>query len=186
MYPNLLRALRRDHLNPRSAQDPLEFYTGVRELLVSPDEALNCLLENANYRFGYSARDVFQVIFDPIEVTQLHELAFSVSYTALKVVVCAVVRQQVGASSTPPNRILAVDVVDASPITWAVNFKSEWVEKSIVQKLAAEEENEILKQISFFHHIPQAKQIFLRAACPSLRRKDLYWWLLATYPCPNI
>jgi hypothetical protein len=188
-----LEALRKGYEGSLSQMDPLQEFQGVRKLLgergLAPNEAVDYLLEEAIHRFGYAAGDVFRAVFMPAEVTRRHESALVVSYTDLKDAVFALLNNQIGYSNTIPHRILAMNVVDPDgPLT--VDFKSDWIAKSIVQRLvAAEEENEILKQISFLRHIPKANQMighFFEAACLAKISTGGSWPLLPLINMPSI
>jgi hypothetical protein len=63
------------------------------------------------------------------------------------------------ADSKISQRIIALTPVHSGPFAearWRVHFKSDWVARCIVKKLAATERIALCQQINFFWHIPQA------------------------------
>ena len=80
--------------------DPLAVYPGARVLLEeryseedtvqpSPEDALDYLLDAAIDCFGYSARDVFDAVFDYSAIIRRHEGAFDIKYADLQPAVTA-------------------------------------------------------------------------------------------------
>lgn len=150
-----------------SQRDPLGAFPGVRALLdlepegtrlSSPEDCLNYLLDTAILRFGYAARDVFSAVFMPDATTLIHEQAFDVTYECLKTAVSSLAINGT-ADSKISQRIIALTPVYSGPFSearWRVHFKSDWVARCIVEKLAAAERIALCQQINFFRHIPQA------------------------------
>jgi hypothetical protein len=147
--------------------DPLGAFTGVRALLdlkpegtklSSPEDCLNYLLDAAILRFGYAARDVFSAVFMPDATTLIHKQAFDITYECLKTAVLSLAINGT-ADSKISQRIIALTPVYSGPFAearWRVHFKSDWVARCILKKLAATERIALCQQINFFRHIPQA------------------------------
>jgi hypothetical protein len=169
-YDNFFDALRSAcEVSSQCEKDPLEAFSGARALFnqliehtpsPSPQDALEYILDAAIYRFGASAGDVFSAVFDFTSTTRRHELTFSVNYEELRSAVFALL------SFATPNiqisdQVLALSPVDSESYStsdnWTVNFKSNWIAKSIVKSLdvADDEIETILSQISSLC-IPQA------------------------------
>ena len=100
-YQSLLDALRKVYRSSSPpGSDPLRFFPGARKLLkehyseedkLSPEDALDYLLDAAIDRFGYSARDVFHGVFQYADTTFHHMRAFKViTYTNLYRAVLAI------------------------------------------------------------------------------------------------
>jgi len=155
-----------------SPNDPLSAYPGARKRLEehyseedtvqpSPEDALQYLLDTAIERFGRSARDVFGAVFDFPGLTYFHEKAFPIRYTDLQDAVSALATNQV-ADQTVSHRILALHPIDVGPlmnVEWKVRFKSDWVRRSVLQKLGQQEDEAIRQQIRFFLRIPAARGV---------------------------
>ena len=131
----------------------------------SPEDALNYLLDAAIGRFGYSARDVFNAVFNFSLETLRHEEAFGLSYAGLKNLIAKLTRESLSNDIdeiSHRDRIVAISPKPNkqdpfSRVEWSVDFKSRWVARNIIQKLAAEEENAICEQIRFLRSIPDAR-----------------------------
>lgn len=147
--------------------DPLEPFPGTRALLedcegyrspASPEDAINCLLEAAINRFGCSACDVFNAVFNPHAVIQRHEGSFTITYADLEAAARALLSGQ-SADFGISHRTLALSPVYRGLLkwpAWTVNFKSDWIAKNVVQKLGTTEETAILQQVRFLQRIPAA------------------------------
>ena len=170
-YQSLLKALREGYLSPaQNEKDPLHPFPGARAVLQegeedgvlsSPEDALGYLLEAAIERFGYSARDVFNAIFDYNSSIRRHQQAFSIKYTDFQDAVCALWINQ-SADHSISHRILALWPVHSAPferVRWEVKFKSNWVGKSVFQQLGAVENDALWRQICFLQGIPEAGQL---------------------------
>ena len=168
-YHTLLAALGDYISSSPILSDTLDIFPGARELLeehyseedsVQPSlsDALDCLLDAAIDRFGYSARDVFGAVFNYQWMTQQHEEAFCIKYADLHAAVSALFKQEAPNNSIS-NRILALSPVDKGPlwnVCWKVDFKSTWVAKSVMQNLGEAEDDEIGRQIHMLRSIPDA------------------------------
>jgi len=98
-YHSLLNALRKGHAGSSQHDvDPLDIFPGTRALLrereedavpLSAEDAIDYLLEAAIERFGYSARDVFNGVFDYQATTLHHQEAFAIKYADLQAAVSA-------------------------------------------------------------------------------------------------
>ena len=163
--------------------DPLDAYPGARALLEehygeegtpppSPEDALDCLLDAAIDRFGYSARDVFSAVFDYPEMTGRHENAFDLKYADLEDAVSALAQNRsVGHSIS--HRLLALRPDDQGPLVrvrWNVDFKSDWVARNVIRYLDEAEDIDIRRQINFFRHIPEARGLAGRLLEPLAHR----------------
>jgi hypothetical protein len=167
-YQSLSDALQQMYQSSSQPQcDPLGSFTGVRALLdlkpegtklSSPEDCLNYLLDTAILRFGYAARDVFSAVFIPDATTLIHKQAFDITYECLKTAVSSLAINGT-ADSKISQRIIALTPVYSGPFAearWRVHFKSDWVARCIVKKLAATERIALCQQINFFRHISQA------------------------------
>ncbi|CAA7259059.1 unnamed protein product [Cyclocybe aegerita] len=167
-YGSLLVALQKVYGGPSQYQrDPLRPFPGIRTLLEefkeegvssSPEDALDYILEAAIDRFGYSARDVFRAVFDYDGTTEDHKTAFSTEYTVLQKAVDALSHNK---SAIPDisNRILVLIPVRRGPLMrpgWIVDFKSDWVARSMIAQLDAAEDAVIRQQIHLFRRVPEA------------------------------
>ena len=168
-YHSLLAALG-DYISPSPIPgDTLDIFPGARELLEehyseedsvqpSPEDALDCLLDAAIDRFGYSARDVFGAVFNYSSMTKYHKVAFAIKYEDLHATVSAVSKRE-STDDSISNRIIALSPVDQGPllvdVDWKVDFKSTWVAKSVIQNLGEAEDDEIRWQIRKLRRFPE-------------------------------
>ena len=172
-YHTLLNALRKVYTSTSLHRwDPLEAFPGARALLeeceegaimlpLSPEDALSYLLEVAIDRFGYSARDAFSGVFNFNATTLCHERAFDVQYPDLQDAVILLPNNSGNADSSLSRHILTLSPVYHGPlmgVTWTVNFKSDWIARCMIKKLAAADDVALQQQISFFQNTQQAKQ----------------------------
>jgi len=94
----------------------------------------------------------------PDATTLIHEQAFDIAYEGLKTAVTSLAINGT-ADSKISHRIIALTPVYSGPFAearWGVHFKSDWVARCIVKKLAAAERIALRQQINFFRRIPQA------------------------------
>ena len=144
-YNDLMDALRNYHLD----QSPLDAFPGSRVLLnereededdagpFSAEDALNYLLDESIDRFGYSARDVYHGVFNYDQTTRQHQVAFQINYDQLTEAV-----QALSANNAAPHaishKILALiptDSVAFNDVRWQIDFKSDWVSRSVIKRL---------------------------------------------------
>ena len=187
-YWPLLDALRKAYslveapLQNSNMSDPLGDYTGARALLdkhygcgdtePSPEDALDYLLDAAIDRFGYSARDVFGGVFQYLEMSKRYEAAFNTTYDKLRDAISALSGNQT-ADDSVSHRILAVHPVDQGflmSVRWDVDFKSDWVARSVLPRLQEAEENKICEQIRLFRNIPEGGSVAGRLLEPLAHR----------------
>ncbi len=147
--------------------DPLQPFPGTRELLdefqegadpVQPEVALDYLLGTVINRFGHSARDVFDAIFNYSKITTIHQAAFRLNYADLDDAIFALLSMQ--NSSSICHEMLAISPVYSGPYMddrWTVNFKSDWVARSIIQHINVAERNSICRRI--LQRFPQASAV---------------------------
>jgi hypothetical protein len=164
-YDSFLDALRKDPSQYET--DPLRLFPGARGLLdefqgdadpVPPEDALDYLLGVAIDRFGYSARDVFDAIFDFSKITTFHQAAFTLNYAHLDDIIFDLFLMQ--NSSTSRHEMLAISPVCHDPYTddrWTVSFKSDWVARGIIQHIDGAEYNSICRRI--LQRFPQASAV---------------------------
>jgi len=103
-YRSLLNALHKFcKSSSPNLSDPLNVYPGARALVrehhseedtvqPSPEDALDHLLDATIDRFGYSARDVFDAVFDYSRMTQLHKGAFKFRHQIHGIARCCSIR----------------------------------------------------------------------------------------------
>ncbi|KIM35042.1 hypothetical protein M413DRAFT_449923 [Hebeloma cylindrosporum] len=170
-YPALLDAFCKVYASTSLDRwDLLEAFPGVRALLEkcqdadllppTPEDAINYLLDVAIYRFGYSAGDVFSALFDFEAATRHHERAFDIQLSDLQAAAVALPNMYQSADSSISRHILALTLVSRGPLTmvdWTVNFKSDWIAKCMVNKLAAAEDAGLREQVKFFQGTEGAK-----------------------------
>ena len=167
-YQPLLDALRKGYPSPaQNERDPLGIFPGARAVLkereedgvLSPEDALGYLLEAAIERFGYSARDVFNAVFNYNASTRYHQEGFTtIQHTDFQAAVSALSINQ-SADHSISHRILALSPVYLGPferVCWEVKFKSDWVGKSISEQLGAAEDVKLRRLIRFLQRIPAA------------------------------
>ena len=161
-----MHALRKYHQD--SSQRALASFGGTHILLqdraeddagpLPPEDALDYLLNESIDRFGYSARDVYNGVFDYDGTTIEHEEAFGINYNEL----IEAVRGLSGNYSPPHARsykILACSPlhIDAfSRVRWQVNFKSNWVARAVIKRLGKAENGQCIR---YFHRMPEASQL---------------------------
>ena len=100
------------------------------------------------FRFGHSARDVFDAVFDYTQSTRVHQAAFGVSHTQLEEAISFMAGNQ--ATAKLSYWILALSPVYSNPYTnddWTVNFKSDWVARGIIQHFNVAERKVICRQL---------------------------------------
>jgi hypothetical protein len=145
--------------------DPLRLFPGARALLdefqevaadkaaacmnadmdvesFSPEDALDYILGAAIERFGHSAQDVFDAVFDYTQSTRVHQAAFGLTLTQLEDTISFMADNQ--ATPKLSHRIFALSPVYSNPYTdddWTVNFQSDWVARSIIQHFDVAERN---------------------------------------------
>jgi len=164
-YDSLLDALRKDP--SQCERDPLQSFPGVRELLdgfqqdanpVPPEAALDYLLGIAIDHFGHSARDVFDAVFDYSKIIGIHQAAFKLKFADLDDAIYALLTMQ--NPSDLCHDILSLSPVCSNPYSddrWTVNFKSDWIAKSITQPISAAERKAICRRI--VQRFPQASAV---------------------------
>ncbi|KAF8905190.1 hypothetical protein CPB84DRAFT_1771816 [Gymnopilus junonius] len=151
--------------------DPLDRFPGARALLKgfeeeeevvpSAKEALDYLLEEAIDHVGFAARDVFSAVFDFQSTISEHKAAASrLRYETLKEALIAVA----GQFSVPDisHKILAISPIHHEPyvrVGWDVGFKSDWIARVLVKKLAEKEPNALRDQVRLLYRIPQGHSI---------------------------
>lgn len=122
--------------------------------LQSAKDALHALLDAAIERFGYAARDVFQGVFHPN--SWWHEPTFSLDYESLERMIFALTT---GSETHASHEILVVCPVSKttgySSDSWQLNFKSDWVAKSVLKQLQAAEYIDIRKKINYLRTFPR-------------------------------
>lgn len=152
--------------------DPLDAFPGARALLeertknsmsLSPDVAVAYLLEEAIEHFGYAARDVFHAVFDYTGIIKHHQAAFSVRYTKLVETVSALATNSI-ADHAISNLILALSPLpdNTGPfagVNWRVDFKSDWIARSVVMQLDEAESIAIRQEINLLDRIPEGREI---------------------------
>ncbi|KAI0795639.1 hypothetical protein C8Q75DRAFT_460256 [Abortiporus biennis] len=141
----------------------------------SAELAVNALIEDAIYRFGYIARDVFKAIFnryitfeehsktiDNLDWLKLQQIVKSlVGYVDYPEVSHQVIVQEphLEPESTPRFKYIL-------PVTWTLHFKSEWVAQQFLHRLILVENSIIREQYSVFSGIPGAQPIAERLLEP--------------------
>ena len=163
--------------------DPLADYPGARALLEehyseedtvkpTPEEALDYLLDAAIDRFGYSARDVFGAVFDYSAMTRRHEDAFDIECADLEASVSALSNNRT-ADYSISHWILALSPVYKSllqRVRWNVDFKSDWIARSVTRVLCEVEDTLIRDQIRIFRRMPEAQRLAGRFLEPLAHR----------------
>ncbi|KDR66585.1 hypothetical protein GALMADRAFT_80659 [Galerina marginata CBS 339.88] len=165
-YHYLLDELCKAYPNPPSnLGGPLVGFTGARELLKasefetgsisSPSEAVACLLEASITRFGFSARDVFQGVFNHARLTQRHRNSCLMQFSRLEDAV-RTLPNYLGAGWYISLHVLALSPVQEAgadaplaDVDWEVDFKSEWVARSVLQwveKLELDNSADVLRK----------------------------------------
>ncbi|KAJ3497409.1 hypothetical protein NLJ89_g10352 [Agrocybe chaxingu] len=198
-YQSLLDTLHEVHEgSSQHHQVLLEVFLGLRELLeeyqedgasLSPEDALNHILEAAIERFGYSARDVFSAVFNYNRTTEFHKQAFNISYDKLQAAICALWKRG------PDDSILDC-VLTLSPdyggylrnVRWTVDFKSDWVARSVIEKLGTSEETVICQQARFLQRLwgPKAAGMAGRFFGPLIHRCIMETSEGGTWPLINM
>jgi len=147
--------------------DPLDDLPGARELLkercepgmsFTPENAIICLLDAGIGHFGYSARDVYGAVFNYKSIIEDHMEAFDIQYPELLAAVTALAKNN-SPKHKIANRILAISPVDGEPfvkVKWRVNFKSNWIARSVLRKLGQVQDFEVRQRMSDLGRIPQA------------------------------
>ncbi|KAF8525778.1 hypothetical protein BU17DRAFT_62351 [Hysterangium stoloniferum] len=137
-----------------------ERYPMTVEDTISPsaEDALDTLLDAAIERFGYAARDVFHAIFNFSAITWAHETALEISHQALQEIIATLVRGDSGFDRQASHRIIVIRPIPDGHISgdrWALNFKSDWVGRSMLRKLDVVQDIIIRQKINLFRQIPQ-------------------------------
>jgi hypothetical protein len=157
-----LDALRKDPSQYET--DPLQLFPGTRELLnefqedaqpVRPGDVFDYLLGAAIDRFGHSARDVFDAIFNYSKMTTIHQAAFRLNYADLDNAISTLLTMQ--NSSSVCHEMLAISPVYSGPYMddrWTVSFKSNWIARDIIQHINIAEHSFIGRRI--LQRFPQA------------------------------
>jgi len=123
-----------------SKTDPLDKFPGACDL---PEERTRCAIDTLDYlleaaieHFGYSARDVFDAVFNFKTITRHHEQAFEISYANLLAAVTAIGTNNTSDSNIS-NRILALscDEKHFVSVNWNVDFESDWVARRVIKEL---------------------------------------------------
>jgi len=159
LHASTLEELRLQLSGYPGAFNVLQEYQEDDKNLLPPTQALMHLLENAINYFGYSARDVYESLFDYEATINLHKDAISqITYEKLREVIAAL-----ATGETPPHtishKILSLSPVFSGPfsgVRWKVDFKSDWVAKCVVEKLGAAEDAAMRQQVQFLREIPGA------------------------------
>ena len=182
-YQDLLVALRKFYGQGSASNSIslLDAYGGALDLLKerygeegtaspSPEDALNYLLDASIERFGYSARDVFGGVFGYLWMTGYHDSVFvNLSYNA----VFALAKNGVAGHSIS-HKILALRPADRGPlvpIRWNVDFKSDWVARSVLKHLDEAEDDEILRHIRTLRMVPELRGFAGRFLEPIAHRR---------------
>ena len=95
-------------------------------------------------------------VFAYVQMTWYHRNAFNITYTELHTAVLALSANQNVDSKY--DRILALHPVyrgSFKRIRSDVDFKSDWVARSVIETLTEEEDNVIRRQIRLFKNIPE-------------------------------
>jgi len=130
-------------------------------------------------------RDVFGAVFAYSEMTRRHEDAFDIKYADLQAAVSALSKHRT-ANYSISDRILALSPVYEGPLEWArwnVDFKSDWIARSVLQVLGEAEDTLIRDQIRIFRRIPEARGLAGRLLEPLAHRyienaTDGFWPLI--------
>ncbi|KAF8803452.1 hypothetical protein BYT27DRAFT_7226058 [Phlegmacium glaucopus] len=169
-YHSLVGALHKVYgSSPPNLNDPLDVYPSACVLLeehysqedtlpLSPEDALNYLMDAAIDHFGYSAHDVFSAVFNYSAMTQLHKDTFDLKYTELQDAVSALCKNQ-SASHSISHQILTLHLVDQGPLKWVcwnVDFKPDCIARNMFQELGEAEDFIICQHINFFWRILEA------------------------------
>jgi hypothetical protein len=123
------------------------------------EEALAYLLDKAIERFGYTARAVYNAIFDFDSATRESQHAFKITFQQLTDTVKSLASD--GTVNSASNRIVAIcPVYSASQpyerVAWKVAFNSDWVATEVTKNLKDAENIEVRRVIRQFQGIPQA------------------------------
>jgi hypothetical protein len=162
-------------ISSRGARGLLEEHYGEEGTASpSPEGALDYLLDTAIERFGYSARDVFHAVFDYAWMTEYHKGALvNLKFVDLQEAVLALANNA-GASHSISNRVLALSPVDRGPlepVRWDVDFKSDWVARSVIGLLVEAEDAEIRRLIGILRMVPEARGFAERLLEPFAHRR---------------
>ena len=186
-YQDLLVALRKVYGQGSASNSIslLDAYGGASDLLrehygeegtasPSPEDALNYLLDASIERFGYSARDVFHGVFGYLQMTRYHDSAFvNLNSTDLCNAVFALAKNE-GGDQSISHKILALHPVYRGPLEptrWSVDFKSDWVARSVLGYLDQAEDDEIRRQIRTLQMVPGARGFARRLLEPIAHRR---------------
>ncbi|KAF8522168.1 hypothetical protein BU17DRAFT_45229 [Hysterangium stoloniferum] len=176
-YVNLLDKLRQVYPDKGSSQPRMDLIIALRgfpgagailqerypmtvEDPISPssEDALDTLLDAAIERFGYAARDVFHAMFDFRAITLEHEGALQISHQDLQQIIATLSRRDSGFNPQLSHRIIVIRPIPDEHLSgdrWALNFKSDWVGRSMLKKLNVVEDTIIRQKINLFRQIPQ-------------------------------
>ncbi|KAF8522170.1 hypothetical protein BU17DRAFT_64501 [Hysterangium stoloniferum] len=124
----------------------------------SPEDALDTLLDAAIERFGYAARDVFHAMFDFRAITLEHEAALQISHQDLQQIIATLARRDSVFDPQLSHRIIVIHPIPDRPMSgdrWALNFKADWVGRSVLKKLDVVEDTIIRQKVNLFRQIPQ-------------------------------
>jgi hypothetical protein len=185
-YQDLLVALHKVYGQGSASNSyiPLETYVGAPALLrehygkegtapPSPEDALNYLLDASIERFGYSARDVFGGVFSYSRMAGYYDTAFvNLNSTDLHNAALALAKNE-GACHSITHKILALSPVNQGPlepIRWNVDFKSDWVARSVLKYLDEAEDDEIRRQIRTLRMVPEVRGFVGRLLEPIAHR----------------
>ncbi|KAF8523376.1 hypothetical protein BU17DRAFT_86120 [Hysterangium stoloniferum] len=158
-YVNLLDVLRQIYPDKGSSQrrmDPiiaLNGFPGAGRILQerypmtiedpispSPEDTLNTLLDAAIERFGYAAQ------------------RFQISHQALQEIIAALSRGDSVLSPHVSHRILVIRPIPRRYLLadrWTLNFKSDWVGRSMLKQLHVAGDINICQTIDMFRQMPQ-------------------------------
>jgi len=195
-YDSFLDALRKDP--SKYDRDPLQQFPGARELLdefqqdadpVPPEAALDYLLGRAIDRFGHSARDVFDAVFDYSKVMGFYQAAFRSKSEDLDDAIYALLTMQI--SSSVCHEMLALSPVCSNPYShdrWTVNFKSDWIARGVIQHIAVAERSSIGRRI--VQRFPQASAVagYFEPDTHRLLSRSVkhdFFWPLTVYEFPR-
>ena len=183
-YHSLLDALHKVYRRSSpNLSDPLQGFPGARALLEeryggedieqpSPEDALDYLLDAAIYRFGYSARDTFDAVFNYSEMTLHYENAFDITFTESLAALSAISQSRTTGHCVS-HRILAMSPVDQGPhvsVRWDMEFRSRWVTTRVTQALSEAEDTITRQLIHIFRKIPEVQGSIGRLIEPIVHR----------------
>ena len=166
-YPSLMDALCQVSSNPNVlvdsyAEDAINFLKERRieeglDIVSSPNDALDYLLDAVIDRFGYSARDVSGAVFNYGWHTLYHEEAFhAFTQKQFQKAVFALISKN-RCNDIISDRILTINPIQRGPlesVRWQLDFKSTWVAKNVIQNLGKSEDKEVRRQIGHLRSVP--------------------------------